>query len=153
MDYATREAIIWISILGGLLHLLIFVVAALRGNILLEKRDAVPLQYFVVSCVLFLGYSLIWPFVFVYYACFASLFILAIPLGLIFKACIEPLCGPFACLQGTTFRGFMEIANRPPVATIKAWESFSVWMVGAGSLKADGGSSEGPSYQLNTWRS
>ncbi|KAK1623120.1 hypothetical protein BDP81DRAFT_139433 [Colletotrichum phormii] len=56
--------------------------------------------------------------------------IVAIVPGFLFRSCVEPVCGPFACSRTVTAADVLFAAFFPCHYVLDSWLNYSMWFIG-----------------------
>ncbi|KAK1707806.1 hypothetical protein BDP67DRAFT_526309 [Colletotrichum lupini] len=87
-------------------------------------------EFAAACCLIFFGLLVLTPPILAYSIVVLCLAIAAIIPGFLFRACVEPVCGPFACSKTANVVDILDIAFYPCLYVLQYWEAYSMWLIG-----------------------
>lgn len=87
-------------------------------------------EFAAACCLVFFGFLILTPPILAYSIVVLCLAIAAIIPGFLFRAFVEPVCGPFACSKTANVVDILDIASYPCLYVLQYWKVYSMWLVG-----------------------
>lgn len=95
-----------------------------------ENNKLSSTEFAAVCCLKFFGCLILTPPILAYGIVVLCLAIASIIPSILFRACVEPVCGPFACSKTANVPDILDIAFYPCCYVIQYWRVYSMWLVG-----------------------
>lgn len=87
-------------------------------------------EFAAACCLMFFGFLILTPPILAYSIVVFCLATAAIVPGFLFRACVEPVCGPFACSKTANVVDILDTVSYPCLYVLQYWEVYSMWLVG-----------------------
>ncbi|KXH52225.1 hypothetical protein CSIM01_12235 [Colletotrichum simmondsii] len=95
-----------------------------------ENNKLSSSEFAAACCLKSFGLLILTPPILAYSIVVLCLAIAAIVPGFLFRACVEPVCGPFACSKTANVADILGIAFHPCLYVLHYWKVYSMCLVG-----------------------